>query len=200
MVHALNGPEAGPGESQPDDGLVWDLVERARAGDRQAFAGLYDRYFTVVHRYIFWRCGDRTLADDLTSETFVRALRAIRSFQYQGRDPSGWFVTIARNLLLDHFKSARVRLEVVTDDKAGVELEAEGPEREVLGRLAAAEAMTYVRRLSPEQQECIVLRIFEGLSIRETAERMGKTEGAVKALFHRAIRRLATWMPAGAMR
>src|SRR5436309_1579852 len=119
-----------PDEVAPDD--AWELVHAAQAGDSEAFGLLYDRYVSSVYRYVLFRVGDRTLAEDVTSETFLRALRRISSVSYQGRDLGAWFVTIARNLVLDHVKSSRYRLEVATaevDDSARVE---SGPEQRVL--------------------------------------------------------------------
>src|SRR3954466_6076696 len=95
---------------------VWALVRRAQAGDADAFGELYDHYVTLVHRYAYHRVGDRALAEDVTSETFVRALRRIDSLSFQGRDVGAWLVTIARNIILDHVKSSRYRLEVTTAD------------------------------------------------------------------------------------
>src|SRR5882672_12455379 len=128
-TYAPQVPEARePGDS-------WDLVHSAQRGDTTAFARLYDRYVDVVFRYVLFRVGDRELAEDVTSETFLRALRRITSVSYQGRDVGAWFVTIARNLVLDHVKSSRFRLEVATaevDDGASTE---SGPEHEVLTQL-----------------------------------------------------------------
>src|SRR5438552_5545748 len=103
----------------PIGGAVGDedviaLVERARDGDPDGFAALYDRYVDRVYRFVLYRVsGDNALAEDITSEVFVRALRKIKGFTWQGRDVGAWFLTIARNLVLDHFKSGRARLEVL---------------------------------------------------------------------------------------
>ena len=83
----------------------WDLIEAAQAGDREAFGSLYSRYAPGVSRFVGSRLRDRALAEDLTSETFARALRRIDSVSDQGRDAGAWFTTIARNLVLDHVKS-----------------------------------------------------------------------------------------------
>jgi len=183
----------------PEPGAVdvWGLVHRAQAGDAEAFGELYDNYVTMVHRYVYHRVGDRATAEDVTSETFVRALRRIDSLSYQGRDVGAWLVTIARNLLLDHVKSSRYRLEVPTADMRDADRATAGPEEAVLQRLAGAELMAGVARLSAEQQECLQLRFVQGLSVAETAAAMGKRDGAVKALQHRAVRRLATLLPEG---
>jgi RNA polymerase sigma-70 factor (ECF subfamily) len=154
---------------------------------------LYDHYVDFVYRYVLYRVGDQTLAEDLVSETFLRALRRIGSFTWQGRDIGAWFVTIARNLILDHAKSSRTRLEFPTADilAAADTPGATGPEESVLAGLGRRALLDAVRALAPDQQECVVLRFLEGLSVRETALAMGKKEGAVRALQLRAVRTLA---------
>lgn len=189
------GPDA-VGEP-PEAGSTWFLVEQAQQGDAEAFGQLYDRYVDLVHRFIYYRVGDRGTAEDFTSETFLRAWRRIGSVSNQGRDIGAWFVTIARNIILDHVKSSRYKLEVTTADMLDADTAEDGPEGTVLDRLAHTELLRCVQRLNPEQQECIVLRFLEGLSVAETAQVMGKNEGAIKALQHRAVRRLATLLPAG---
>ena len=91
------------------------LVDLAKDGDAEAFGQLYDHYVTGIFRFVYYRVGSRTLAEDLTSETFVRGLRSIQRFNWQGKDFGAWLTTIARNLIADHFKSSRSRLEIVTD-------------------------------------------------------------------------------------
>ena len=187
-------------EPEPDDGRdeeVWGLVEAAQQGDTEAFGQLYDRYVDVVHRYAYARLGDRTLAEDVTSETFLRALRRIETVSYMGRDVGAWFVTIARNLVLDHVKSGRNRYEVVSAEPIEPTVGIEGPEPAVLRRLSAEELLRCVRELPPDQQECVVLRFLQGLSVAETAAVMTRNVGAVKALQHRALRRLAGSLPEG---
>ncbi|MFL6120802.1 sigma-70 family RNA polymerase sigma factor [Actinophytocola sp.] len=179
----------------PEPGGSWELVRAAQEGDRSAFALLYDKYVDVVFRYVLFRVGDRELAEDVTSETFLRALRRISSVTYQGRDVGAWFVTIARNLVLDHVKSSRFRLEVTTaevDDSGRVEA---GPEQQVLAGATRTALLECVRQLGDDQRECIVLRFLQGLSVAETAVVMSRNEGAVKALQHRAVRRLAQLLP-----
>jgi RNA polymerase sigma-70 factor, ECF subfamily len=182
-------------DGQAEPGGSWDLVHAAQDGDRSAFARLYDRYVDVVFRYVLFRVGDRELAEDVTSETFLRALRRIESVSYQGRDVGAWFVTIARNLVLDHVKSSRFRLEVATaevDDSRPAE---SGPEQQVLSKVTRTALLECVGQLGDDQRECIVLRFLQGLSVAETAKVMARNEGAVKALQHRAVRRLAALLP-----
>jgi RNA polymerase sigma-70 factor (ECF subfamily) len=176
---------------------VWALVRRAQDGDAEAFGRLYDHYVPMVYRYVLHRVGDRAQAEDFTSETFVRALRRIDSLSFQGRDVGAWLVTIARNIVLDHVKSSRFRLEVTTADMRDADRTTEGPEDAVVQQLTNEQLLACVRRLNGEQQECISLRFLQGLSVSETAAVMGKKDGAVKALQHRAVRRLAALLPEG---
>jgi RNA polymerase sigma-70 factor (ECF subfamily) len=196
-------PSAFPSRPDPGDAAaeVWALVERAQAGDAEAFGLIYDRYVDTVFRFIYFRVGNRPLAEDLTSDTFLRALKRIGSFTWQGRDLGAWLVTIARNLVADHFKSGRYRLEVTTGDVLDAEREDRGPEGSpeaaVVDHITNVVLLTAVKQLNPEQQECIVLRFLQGFSVAETAQAMGKNEGAIKALQYRAVRALARHLPDG---
>lgn len=186
-----------PSAGEPPDATVADLVARAQAGEAEAFGLLYDRYLELVYRYIYYRVGGVALAEDLASETFLRALRRIDSFSWQGRDFAAWLVTIARNLIADHYKSGRYRLEITTEDilESAPQQTADGPENQVLDALTNQTLLEAVRSLNPEQQECIVLRFLQGLSVSETALVMGKNDGAIKALQYRAVRALARLLP-----
>jgi RNA polymerase sigma-70 factor (TIGR02952 family) len=177
------------------DTEAWDLVGAAQGGDVDAFGRLYDRYVDTVYRFIYYRLGDRAHAEDLTSETFMRALRRLHSLKNQGRDPAAWFVTIARNLVLDHVKSARYRLEVTAEDAYESSYGSpatDSAETTVLTVLTNERLVEAIQELSDEQRECVVLRFLHGFSVAETAEVMGKNDGSIKALQHRAVRRLHT--------
>ena len=184
--------------AEPDDGSgSWSLVKASQDGDMAAFSELFERYQEVVFRYVLFRMNDRAIAEDLTQETFVRALRRIGSVSYQGRDIGAWFVTIARNLIFDHVKSSRYRLESTTENITDLSPSTSGPEHQVLENATNDELLRSIAKLNPDQQECIQLRFLQGLSVAETAEKMNRNEGAVKALQHRAVRRLAQLLPEG---
>ncbi|WP_211191742.1 ECF subfamily RNA polymerase sigma factor, BldN family [Actinoplanes sp. TBRC 11911] len=196
-------PPKYPARPDPTDAAaeVWALVERAQAGEAEAFGLIYDRYVDTVFRFVYFRVGNRQLAEDLTSDTFLRALKRIGSFTWQGRDLGAWLVTIARNLVADHFKSGRYRLEVTTGDVLDADREDRGPEGSpesaVVDHITNVALLSAVKQLNPEQQECIVLRFLQGFSVAETAQTMGKNEGAIKALQYRAVRALARLLPEG---
>jgi len=170
---------------------AWALVQAVQRGDGEAFGKLYDRYAAQVFRFIYYRVNDRALAEDFTSETFLRALRRISTISYQGRDIGAWFITIARNIVFDHTKSARFRLELTTGENVETGHCEDSPETAVLAYLTNTRLLTAVNELGDEQKECIVLRFLQGLSVSETAAVMGKNDGAIKALQHRAVKRLA---------
>jgi RNA polymerase sigma-70 factor (ECF subfamily) len=194
VVPAQAGP-TGPPEGDLD---MMAIIDRAKGGDAEAFGELYDRNVDTVYRYVYYRVGSVALAEDLVSETFLRALRRIDSFTYQGRDVAAWFITIARNLIADHFKSSRFRLELTTEDMVSATDDRvldEDPAAQVMQAMTNRALVAAVKQLGSEQQECIVLRLLQGMSVSETAIAMGKNEGAIKALQYRGVRALARLLP-----
>lgn len=179
---------------------VRELVARAQAGDAAAFGELYERYVATIYKFVSYRThGDRGLTEDLTADTFVRAMIAVRRFSWQGRDLGAWLATIARNLLADHYKSGRVRLTTVTES-VGVD-RADGDRRQSPEWVAEvnetrAQLLTAIGQLTAEQRQCVLLRFYLDLSVAETAAAMGMNEGAVKALQYRATCALRRLLPA----
>jgi RNA polymerase sigma-70 factor (ECF subfamily) len=176
---------------------AWRLVERAQAGDTDAFGQLYTLYQPLIMRVIYRRVGHRQTAEDLTSDTFVRALVNIDRLTWQGRDVGAWLTSIARNLIADHFKSGRYRLEVATADLPNVSDRPDphgGAEDQALAELDAAAARRLVEglvaQLIPTHHECIQLRFLRGRTVAETAAAMGKNSDSIKELTYRAVRAL----------
>ena len=173
------------------------LVELARKGDADAFGMLYDHYQASVYRFLFYRTRSSTLAEDLTSETFFRALRSMTNFRWQGKDFGAWLMTIARNLATDHFKAGRTRLEMTTEDMGQHDDSTEGPESQVLATLTNEVLLEALTQLPDEQRDCLVMRFLQGMSISETASVLARSDGAVKQLQLRGVRNLAKLMPEG---
>lgn len=211
---AAPAPEAGTGTGGPDGyddaelatsseedeaerTRLIALVELARKGDSDAFGLLYDHYQPSVYRFLFYRTRSGTLAEDLTSETFFRALRSMNNFRWQGKDFGAWLMTIARNLATDHFKAGRTRLELTTEDMGLHDDATEGPESTVLAGLTNEILLRALTELPPEQRDCLVMRFLQGMSIAETAAVLGRSDGAVKQLQLRGVRNLAKLMPEG---
>jgi len=194
------GPDGEAASSELDQETatrIIALVELARGGDSEAFGQLYDHYHVSVYRFVYYRVGSTALAEDLTSETFFRALRSMGSFRWQGKDFGAWLMTIARNLTTDHFKAGRTRLEYATEDMSPHDEPTEGPESSVLASITNETLLAALTELPHEQQECLIMRFLQGLSIAETAKVLGRSDGAVKQLQLRGVRNLAKLLPEG---
>jgi RNA polymerase sigma-70 factor, ECF subfamily len=184
-------------ESPQERERLIGLVELARNGDGDAFGMLFDHYQPSVYRFLYYRTRSVPVAEDLCSETFVRALRNMSNFRWQGRDFGAWLMTIARNLATDHFKASRTRLEMTTDDIGAHDDTTDGPEDAVLQHLTHEVLLEALKELPTEQRDCLIMRFLQGWSIAETAQALERSEGAVKQLQLRGVRNLAKAMPAG---
>jgi RNA polymerase sigma-70 factor (ECF subfamily) len=167
-----------------------ELIRLAQAGDGAAFGRLYDRYLPSIYRYTYSKTSSRSAAEDLTSETFLRAFRAIARRPRAHLNFAAWLITIARNVVIDHHRSGWSRLAVVTDEVDPQVDESMGPEQSALASMSTATVRAALTRLPDDQRECLVLRFFTGLSINETAVAMDRTDGAIKQLQFRATNRL----------
>lgn len=163
------------------------LVEQAKQ-DPEAFGRLYDLYFPRIYSYIYRRVNDRTLAEDLTSDTFFKALSHIKQYQYTGQPFIAWLYRIASNAATDHFRSRKATQSL--DAGAPFTSDEEPPEEAVLRADERAEIRAVLRQLTPEQQDVVLLRFSGDLPLKEVAQMVGKTEGAVKALMFRALHSL----------
>ncbi|WP_067437640.1 sigma-70 family RNA polymerase sigma factor [Nocardioides jensenii] len=188
---------ASSAENEADRERLIALVELARGGDKEAFGQLFDHYHPAVYRFLYYRTRSQTLAEDLASETFFRALRSMNNFRWQGKDFGAWLMTIARNLTTDHFKAGRTRLEMTTEDMGAHDDATEGPESAVLASLNNESLLNALHKLPKEQQECLIMRFLQGMSIAETAQVLARSDGAVKQLQLRGVRNLAKLLPAG---
>jgi RNA polymerase sigma-70 factor (ECF subfamily) len=160
-------------------------IERARAGDAEAFAEIYDRYQPPVFRYIFYRVGDEHVAEDLTAEVFLRMVEKIRHFSYRGQPLLAWLYTIARNLVADHHRQKRQPLALPLDEN--LPTSAACPEEATERRVTQQDLATAIVELTEEQRMVILLKFVEGLDNETVAGLMGKPVGAVKSLQHRAL-------------
>jgi RNA polymerase sigma-70 factor, ECF subfamily len=178
--------------ADPDERL---LVEAAQH-DPSRFADLYERHFERVYAFVVRRVRDRDAAEELTAEVFHRALAHLPRFETRGAPFGAWLFSIARNALIDRAKLAT--REVVDSDSlpeigGGPDADDELDRVEALARL-----FRYVDELPADQRTVIVDRFVEDRSIRETAQRLGRSEGAIKQLQHRALETLRRGMRAPA--
>ena len=164
------------------------LLELARGYDAQALAEIYDRYAERIYRYLYRHLGDAAQAEDLTSEVFLKLLQALNTPRAPRDRLQGWLYRVAHNLAIDWFrqesKSAPLSLDeglVAGDGSPSIAVE----KRQAQERLREA-----IRQLTPDQQQVILLRFGEQLKIAEVSRLMDKSEGAVKVLQHRAVKRL----------
>jgi RNA polymerase sigma-70 factor (ECF subfamily) len=161
------------------------LVQRGRAGDRDALASLYRLHAKRIEAYLAGSVGNRHVAEDLTSQTFSRMLERIDRYEDRAVPFSAWLFRIARNAAVDHFRSSRrERLEPASPERDGV---APSAEEAALRRLGDRRVAELACRLSEDQRRVVALRFLLGRSNAEAAVALGKTEGAVKALQHRAL-------------
>jgi RNA polymerase sigma-70 factor (ECF subfamily) len=169
------------------------LVDAAKAGDQAALSELYQSYFPRLYRYILARTGNTYDAEDLTEEVFMRVLEAIDRFQWREAPFSAWLFRIAHNAVISQRRkeSARGRSSPLND---GLPIDSAGPEELVESRVALNEVMQAAQRLPDAQRQVISLRFAAGLSVAETARAMGKGEGNVKVIQHKAIVKLREMM------
>ena len=162
------------------------LVERAQQGDREALEELYLIHFDRIYSYLHMSVGNRHDAEDLTTQTFLRMLESIRRFRFGTAPFSAWLFRIAHNLAMDHFRAARrwQPEEEVPEPHDSEEPSAEEAAFQSIGRKSMLEL---IEGLSHEQQQVLTLKFVFNFGNQEVATILGKTEGAVKSLQHRAL-------------
>lgn len=168
------------------------LVWQAKSGDAEAFAQLYDAYVERVYRYIYFRVTDDTLAEDLTSQVFLKAWESLDGYQAGGSPYLAWLYTVAKNLVIDYYRSRRQTVDL--DEAVHLAADTPTPDEEAQGRSEQRDMREALQRLTDEQQQVLILRFISGLSTEETAAAMGKRPGAVRALQMRALQTLSKHM------
>ncbi|MFA5889497.1 MAG: sigma-70 family RNA polymerase sigma factor [Actinomycetota bacterium] len=169
-----------------------ELVAAAKAGDRAAFAALYRNYLPTVYKFIYYRMNsNRAVAEDMTAEVFVRALRKIGDFNWTGADFGSWLLRIARNLVLDNAKSSRARFEILNDEMPErATHEEHSTESAAMANLTNQGVYSAIRRLSPDQRDVITMRFIQGMEVGAVAAALGKKEGTVRTLQFRGLKAL----------
>jgi RNA polymerase sigma-70 factor (ECF subfamily) len=169
------------------------IVDAAKAGDERALSELYLLYFPRVYRYILARTGNTYDAEDLAEEVFMKVLEAIERFQWREAPFSAWLFRIAHNAVISQRRkeTARGKSAPLLD---GLPVDSAGPEELVEHRLVLNEVMEAAQKLPDAQRQVIAYRFAAGLSVAETARAMGKGEGNVKVIQHKAIAKLREMM------
>jgi RNA polymerase sigma-70 factor, ECF subfamily len=165
---------------------VRGLVERARQGDRQALEELYLMHFDRIYSYLQMSVGNRHDAEDLTNQTFVKMLESIERFEWRKVPISAWLFRIAHNLAMDHFRSRR-RWQPEEEPPEPPGSEVRSAEEEALQSIGRQSMLEMIDGLSHEQQQVLTLKFVFNFSNAEAATILGKTEGAIKSLQHRAL-------------
>jgi RNA polymerase sigma-70 factor (ECF subfamily) len=162
------------------------LVERAQQGDREALEELYLLHFDRIYSYLHMSVGNRHDAEDLTTQTFLKMLESIKRFRWQSAPFSAWLFRIAHNLAMDHFRATRrwQPEEEVPEPVGETEPSAEAAALQAIGRQSM---LDLIEDLSLEQQQVLTLKFVFNLPNAEVATILGKTEGAIKSLQHRAL-------------
>lgn len=168
------------------------LVQRACRMDRTAISALYRRHVQAIYRYIYYRVGDVSTAEDLTAEVFLRAIDGLPDYEPRGVPFVAWLYRIAQARIADHFRrERRVGTVALGEDLPSAE---DSPLVKVELSFYHEELRTAISELTLDQQQVIILKFVEGLSNVEVAQMLGKTEGAVKSLQHRALAALQRLM------
>jgi len=163
------------------------LLAAAQQFDAEALSELYDRYEAKIYTYIYRRCGEQVVAEDLTAQVFLKMLESIRDGKSWHSSFSGWLYRIAHNLVIDHYRRRDRQPSVNIDDAPPTAADVEDPVETAEMNIDAERLRAAIRRLTDDQSEVISLRFLEGYSIAEVAEMVGRSEGAVKALQYRAV-------------
>lgn len=165
-----------------------ELLAAYKNGDTEAFGILYDRYAKKIYTFIYYKTFDTATAEDLVSSTFFKALNKVHTLDLSRGSFSTWIYSIARNTVIDHYRSRSFSAKDSEDVFALAEETSFTDSLDARQSLKAVEA--YLATLSATQREIVTLRIWEDRSYKEIAEIVGGTENSVKMSFSRTIRKL----------
>ncbi|MGB3713019.1 MAG: sigma-70 family RNA polymerase sigma factor [Candidatus Promineifilaceae bacterium] len=161
------------------------LIERAKS-DSEAFGELYERHFDRIYNYIYYRTGNIHDAEDLTARVFFRAIQHIGNYIDQGGPFSAWLYSIARNLLANWYRDNSRRTMIPIDAMAQLR-SADGPELESEIVENRATLLAAIRRLPDDRQDLLILKYVNKQSNAEIGRILGRSEGAIKSLYHRTL-------------
>jgi RNA polymerase sigma-70 factor (ECF subfamily) len=162
-------------------------LELAKQGDLEAFGTLYERYVGRIYNYIYYRTGNSHDAEDLTARVFYRAMRSISQYQDRGLPISAWLYRIAHNLVANWHRDRSRRAEIPLDEGSSFVAFQEHPEIALLHNEEREHLVQVIRKLPADRQQLLILKFAEHMSNAEIGQIMGRTEGAVKSLYHRTL-------------
>lgn len=162
-----------------------EVIARAQNGDSEVIGELYERYNLDVFRYLFYRLGDRHAAEDLTSEVFLRMIRALRGYRSQNASFDAWLFQIARNLAVDHLRKMNVRNHVSLEEF--MVAEKEEVDGTVERKLTSDKLVKALNRLNADQRDVLVLRFVNGMRLEQVAQTLNKSVDSIKGLQRRGL-------------
>jgi RNA polymerase sigma-70 factor (ECF subfamily) len=162
-------------------------LTNAAQGDIEAFGVLYERYVGRIYNYIYYRTGNTADAEDLTARVFYRAMRHIGSYRDRGLPLSAWLYRIAHNVLANWHRDNSRSKEVPLDETVAGKVDGHYPEAELVQSEETEQLLVIIRCLPPERQQLLILKFVEHLPNSEIGQIMGRTEGAIKSLYHRTL-------------
>ncbi len=163
-----------------------ELIEQAK-NDPVAFGVLYERYVDRIYSYIYYRTGNQQDAEDLTARAFFKALDHIKRFDNRGVPFSAWLYRIAHNLVANWHRDRSRRRELVLEDQVQTPLGTGSPERLAEASEAREALLGAIRRLPDDRQQLILLKFSDALPNAQIGAIMGRSEGAIKSLYHRTL-------------
>ena len=163
-----------------------ELIEYAKT-DKEAFGELYERYVDRIYSYVYYRTGDVAEAEDLTAKIFFRAMQHIPRYTDRGLPFSAWLYRIARNLVANWHRDRSRRHIIALDDITQWRIGSESPEFETQWMEDRESLLKVVRRLPSDRQELLIFKFVDKLSNAEIGKIMGRSEGAIKSLYHRTL-------------
>ncbi len=163
------------------------LLAQAAQGDSEAFGVLYERYVGRIYNYIYYRVGNPYDAEDLTARVFYRAMRHIGNYRDRGLPFSAWLYRIAHNLVANWHRDHSRRKEIPLEEGIRGRQLSSHPEHELVQWEERERLFVVLRGLSPERQQLLILKFVEHLSNAEIGQIMGRSEGAIKSLYHRTL-------------
>jgi RNA polymerase sigma-70 factor (ECF subfamily) len=162
-------------------------LKEAIQGDREAFGWLYERYINQIYAYVYYRTGNAHDAEDLTERVFLRAMRHIVNYHDRGLPFSSWLYRIAHNLVANWHRDNSRRQEIPLEEVTIIHSRSEHPEASLLRAEEQDYLLRLIRDLPPERQQLLILKFVERMPNAEIGAIMGRTEGAVKSLYHRTL-------------
>lgn len=166
------------------------LVKKAKDGEVEAFGLLYDYYLPKIYRFVLLKVSYREEAEDLTHQTFLKAWENISHYDFRGYSFGSWLYQIARNTTVDYYRRSRPKVSI--EEIAELPFEGDSLQASIDSKIEWKKLSEGIKKLKDIEQDVLIMRFVQDLPLKEVAEIIGKSEGAVKLIQHRAIKNLKT--------